>query len=128
MKQERIQTRRFLYDCLEESSPNCEKLKELYLAESEEIDLKTDEVLLQEMRGKNYPFSGNANNFLGPLYAQGKKINRSYSRLKSYYMMESGGDTTQSLRVWQVATFSFNWGKYLQFILKYDYGTIAYTQ
>ena len=56
--------------------------------------MPTDEVLLQEMRGKNYPFSGNANNFLGPLNAQGKKINRYYSRLKPYYIKESEADTT----------------------------------
>jgi hypothetical protein len=60
---------KIVYDCLEESSPYYEKSKEPYFDETEEIDLPTDEVLLQEMRGKNYPFSGNANNFLGPYNA-----------------------------------------------------------
>ena len=42
---------------MEESSPFYEKAKETYLDESDSIELPTDEVLLQEMRGKNYPFS-----------------------------------------------------------------------
>ena len=55
---------------MEDNSPFYEKAKENYLEESESIELPTDEVLLQEMRGKNYPFSGsNANNFLGPTNA-----------------------------------------------------------
>lgn len=84
---------KIIYDCLEDNSPFY--TKEPYLEESEAIELPTDEVLLQEMRGKNYPFSGNnANNFLGPTNAQGKKINRYYSRLKPYYAKESENDTT----------------------------------
>ena len=80
---------------MEDSSPFYEKGKESYLEESEAIELPTDEVLLQEIRGKNYPFnSSNANNFLGPTNAQGKKINRYYSRLKPYYQKESESDTT----------------------------------
>ena len=47
---------KIVYDCMEESSPFYEKSKECYLDESEAIELPTDEVLLQEMRGKNYPF------------------------------------------------------------------------
>ena len=54
------------------SSTYYEESKELYLDESEEIDLPADEVLFQEMRGKNHPFSGNANKLLGLLNAQGK--------------------------------------------------------
>lgn len=42
---------------MEESSPFYEKAKETYLDENDSIELPTDEVLLQEMRGKNYPFS-----------------------------------------------------------------------
>ena len=80
---------------MEDSSPFYDKAKESYLEESELIELPTDEVLLQEIRGKNYPFSSsNANNFLGPTNAQGKKINRYYSRLKPYYKKESESDTT----------------------------------
>lgn len=55
---------------MEDNSPFYEKNKESYLEDSEIIELPTDEVLLQEIRGKNYPFSGsNANNFLGPTNA-----------------------------------------------------------
>ena len=80
------QNTKIIYDCLEENSPYYEKNKETYIDENELIELPTDEVLLQEIRGKNYPFSGsNANNFLGPTNAQGKKINRYYSKLKTYY-------------------------------------------
>ena len=48
---------KIVYDCMEESSPFYEKAKETYLDENDSIELPTDEVLLQEMRGKNYPFS-----------------------------------------------------------------------
>lgn len=56
---------------MEENSPFYEKGKESYFEDSEAIEIPTDEVLLQEMRGgKNYPFSGSsANNFLGPTNA-----------------------------------------------------------
>lgn len=61
---------KIVYDCMEDNSPFYEKNKESYLEDSEIIELPTDEVLLQEIRGKNYPFSGsNANNFLGPTNA-----------------------------------------------------------
>ena len=61
---------KIVFDCMEESSPFYEKSKEVYIDEADAVELPTDEVLLQEMRGKNYPFSGsNANNFLGPTNA-----------------------------------------------------------
>lgn len=67
---------KIIYDCLDENSPFYEKNKESYLDESDAIELPTDEILLQEMRGKNYPFGGNGqNNFLGPMNSAGKKIN-----------------------------------------------------
>lgn len=84
---------KIVFDCMEENPPSYEKSKESYLDESDSIEVPTDEVLLQEMRGKNYPFSGsNANNFLGPTNAQGKKINRYYTRLKPFYVKESDSD------------------------------------
>ena len=44
---------------MDENSPFYEKNKESYLEEADAIELPTDEILLQEMRGKNYPFGGN---------------------------------------------------------------------
>lgn len=85
---------KIVYDCMEENSPYYEKNKEAYFDENEAVELPTDEALLQEMRGKNYPFSGNTNNFLGPTNAQGKKINRYYTRLKPYYVKETENDST----------------------------------
>ena len=86
---------KIIYDCLDENSPFYEKSKEPYIDEADAVELPTDEILLQEMRGKNYPFGGNGqNNFLGPMNSAGKKINRYYSKLKPYYVKESESDTT----------------------------------
>lgn len=124
---------KIVFDCMEESSPFYEKSKEVYIDEADAVELPTDEVLLQEMRGKNYPFSGaNANNFLGPTNAQGKKINRYYSRLKPYYVKESESDNTL---IFESRFESGNLRRALcigentyNLILKYDHGTTAYTQ
>ena len=123
---------KIVFDCMEESSPFYEKSKEVYIDEADAVELPTDEVLLQEMRGKNYPFSGaNANNFLGPTNAQGKKINRYYSRLKPYYVKESESDNTL---IFESRFESGNLRRALcigentyNLILKYDHGTTAYT-
>ena len=124
---------KIVYDCMEDNSPYYENSKESYLEESESVEVPTDEVLLQEMRGKNYPFSGNnANNFLGPTNAQGKKINRYYRRLKPYYVKDSESDTTL---IFESRFESGNLRRALligennyNLILKYDYGTTNYTQ
>ena len=118
---------------MEDNSPYYENSKESYLEESESVEVPTDEVLLQEMRGKNYPFSGNnANNFLGPTNAQGKKINRYYRRLKPYYVKDSENDQTL---IFESRFESGNLRRALligentyNLILKYDYGTTNYTQ
>ena len=124
---------KIIYDCLDENSPFYEKSKESYLDEADAIELPTDEILLQEMRGKNYPFGGNgANNFLGPLNSAGKKINRYYSKCKPYYVKESESDSTLIFesrfesgnlrRVLNIGDNNYN------LILKYDHGTTTYTQ
>ena len=69
---------------------------------------------------------------MGPTNAQGKKINRYYSRLKPYYQKESESDTTLIFesrfetgnlrRALCIGENTYN------LILKYDYGTTAYTQ
>jgi len=125
---------KIIYDCLEENSPYYEKGKEPYLDEADAVDLPTDELLLQEMRGKSsYPFGNNgANNFIGPTNAAGKKINRYYSKLKPYYVKENEQDTTLIFesrfesgnlrRAMYIGDNTYN------LILKYDYGSTAYTQ
>ena len=124
---------KIIYDCLDENSPFYEKTKEPYFDEQDAIELPTDEILLQEMRGKNYPFGGNgANNFLGPLNSAGKKINRYYNKLKPYYVKESESDNTLIFesrfesgnlrRVLNIGDNQYN------LILKYDHGTTTYTQ
>lgn len=40
------QNTKIVYDCMEENSPFYEKSKEVYIDESESIELPTDEVLL----------------------------------------------------------------------------------
>jgi len=117
---------------MEENSPYYEKTKEAYFDENDAVEVPTDEVLLQEMRNKNYPFSSNTNNFLGPTNAQGKKINRYYSRLKPFYVKESENDNTLVFesrfesgnlrRALLVSDNNYN------LILKYDYSTTTYTQ
>ena len=117
---------------MDENSPFYEKNKESYLEEADAIELPTDEILLQEMRGKNYPFGGNGqNNFLGPMNSAGKKINWYYRKLKPYYVKESDNDPTLIFesrfesgnlrRVLSVGDNSYN------LILKYDYGTTMFT-
>lgn len=87
---------KIIYDCLEDSSPFYEKGakgSDGYLDESTAIEIRPDEILMQEMRGKSYNFGGSAaNNFLGPTNAAGKKINRYYSKLKPYYVKDSDSD------------------------------------
>lgn len=126
---------KIVFDCMEDNSPFYDKAKgEVYLDESEAVELPTDEVLQQEIRGKNsYPFgsASNANNFLGPTNAQGKKINRYYTSLKPYYVKESESDTTLLFesrfetgnlrRALSCGDNSYN------LILKYDYSTTCHT-
>ena len=121
---------------MEDSSPFYEKGAkgaDGYLDESTAIEVRPDEMLMQEMRGKSYNFGGSAaNNFLGPTNAAGKKINRYYSKLKPYYVKDSEADQTLIFesrfesgnlrRALSIGENTYN------LILKYDYGTTTYTQ
>lgn len=59
---------KIIYDCMEDTSPYYDKLKEPFIDESDAIELPTDESLVQEARGRGYPYGPSAaNNFLGPV-------------------------------------------------------------
>ena len=124
---------KIVYDCLDENSPFYDKSKESYLDEAEAIELPTDEVLLQEVRGRSYPYGPQgASNFLGPVNSAGKKINRYYTKLKPYYVKDSESDNTlifesrfESGNLRRVVLMGDNT---YNLILKYDHGTTTYTQ
>lgn len=59
---------KIVYDCMEDTSPYYEKVKDQFIDEADAIELPTDESLLQEARGRGYPYGPtNPQNFLGPL-------------------------------------------------------------
>lgn len=47
---------KIVYDCMEDNSPFYDKQKEPFLDEADAIELPTDESLMQEARGRGYPY------------------------------------------------------------------------
>jgi len=122
------QTEKVVYDCLDYPSQKIEGDTTPYIDENDLIELPPDESQVDHRKYYPYGPSGQSSAFNQKM----PKINRYYSKLKTYYQKEKEDDTTlifesrfESGNLRRAAKIGEN--EY-NLILKYDHNTTTYTQ